>query len=429
MTSRIATIALVVACAAAAASAFAQGTSISPLEPPDTARYLRWGPFRVRPGFTIPTLGYDNNVYAVTDETAAADPGSKVGDYFVALSPRLEGLVLFGHWAFLTFDERLDFFLYAKQSGLDYFNQFGKARLTIPFRRVGLYWDTGYDRTRDRPYDAQNQRPIRKYYPFGLGLVTKFGWRTDSELGWFRNRYNAEDPNDPCDPAVNSSCFTVNDLNNRTEEGGRFKARYLAFGRTRVLLDLSQRTITFDDAEVGAQRDGTERRQLLGLDFGLGGRIFGTFRVGHAAFSLVDPAEEDFNGPVGDVALGYNFGSSGSRLTLTGARDVRYTTYDATPLYVYTGADLTLIKYFNHFVGMELSAGRANLDFLDSPSLDHRVDHDIIGAAGVRFRFSENQLGRRVEYAIRYTRFVINSTENQLDQNRGTFGFGMTVGY
>jgi hypothetical protein len=191
------------------------------------------------------------------------------------------------------------------------------------------------------------------------------------------------------------------------------------------MLDLSRRNITFDDPAVG--RDGDERRQLLGVDFGLGGRIYGTLRVGHASFDLTDPAKTDFNGPVGDVALGYSFGSSGSRITLTGARDVRYTVYESVPTYIFTGADLGLVKYFNRFIGLEVSAGRQVLDFLGDPR--DRVDTDTFGAVGVRFRFSENDLGRRVEYAFRYTRFAIDSTLDFLDQNRGTVGFGVTVGY
>jgi hypothetical protein len=427
--------ALLALCAALAASPAVVAQSISPLDPPDTSRYLRWGPFRVRPGFAISDLGYDNNVFAVTDQTAAEDPGSKVGDYFIALSPRIQGLVLFGHRAFLTFDERLEFYAYARQSEIDYFNNFFNSRLTFPFRRLGLYADVGYDRTRDRPYDNQGIRPLRKAYPLGAGLIVKFGWRTDAELGYLRTRLTADDPSDPsapsdpsvpCNPNIPSSC-TINELNDRTEAGARLKARYLAFGRTRVLLEVSQRTITFNDPDTAADRNGEERRQLAGLDFGLGGTISGTFRVGHANFNLTDPTATDFNGPVADIALSYNFGGSGSRVTFTGYRDVRYTVFDVNPIYVYTGGNLKLIKYFNRFLGIEVGAGRANLNFLGSDP--ERVDNDTNGSLGLLFRISENDLGRRVEYAFRYTRWVVNSTLDYLDQNRGTIGFGVSFGY
>jgi hypothetical protein len=411
---------LLVVLAAGSPAVVAQ--SISPLEPPDTSRYLSWGPFRVRPGIAISDLGYDSNVFAIPDDS----PLPRVGDYFIAVTPRIRGLVLFGHSAFLTFDERLEFYAYAHQREIDYFNNFFNARLTVPFRRFGIYGDIGYDRTRDRPYDAQSIRPLRKAYPLGAGFIVKFGWRTDAELGYVRSRFTADDPSDPCDPSVPSSC-TINHLNDRTEEGVRLKARYLAFGRTRVLFEVARRSITFNDPATAAFRNGDERRQLAGLDFGLGGTISGTFRVGHAKFDLAPPTAVDFNGPVADIALSYNFGSSGSRVLLTGARDVRYTVFDTTPIYVFTGANLKLIKYFNRFIGMEVGAGRANLDFLGS--VPTRVDKDSNGSLGVLFRVSENDLGRRVEYAVRYTRWVLNSTLDYLDQNRGTIGFGVSFGY
>jgi hypothetical protein len=411
----LAVLALAAACSPAA---FAQADSF--LDPPDTSRFLSWGPFRVRPGVAISDLGYDNNVFAITDNS----PIPKVGDYFIALTPRVEGLVLFGHRAYLTFDASLQFYAYAQQSELNYFNGFGKARLTVPFRNFGFYGDFGYDRTRDRPYDAQSIRPLRKEYPLGAGFIARFGWRTDTELGYAQSRITADDPNTPCDPSVPSSCV-INSLNDRTEKGTRLKARYLAFGRTRVLLELSQRSIGFSYPVTAAQRDGDERRQLVGLDFGLGGSISGTFRVGHSHFDLNNPLGADFDGPVADIALAYNFGGDGSHITLVGARDVRYTVFDTSPLYVYTGGDLTFVKYFNRFLGAEIGAGRATLGFLGSS----RADTDTSGSLGLLFRVSDNELGRRVEYSLRYTRFAVNSTIDTLDQNRGTVGFGVAFGY
>lgn len=420
---------LFVLLAALSPTVFAQ--SISPLDPPDTAHYLKWGPVWARPGFAISDLGYDSNVFAVPDGAKLPDgtPVRPVGDYFVALSPRIRGLLLFGHRAFLTFDERLEFYAYAQQSEIDYFNNFFNARLTVPFRRFGLYADVGYDRTRDRPFDAQSIRPLRKDYPLGAGFIVQFGWRSDAALGYTRTRFSADNPSTPCDPSAPSSCAidNLNDLNDRTEEGVRLQARYLALGRTRVLLDVSRRTIVFNDSGTAAQRNGEERRELAGCDFGVDGRIFGTFRIGHSNFDLVDPTATDFNGLVADIALGYSFGGSGSRLTLLGARDVRYTVFDANPLYVFTGGNLKLVKYFNRLLGVEMGAGRATLDFLGDP--DGRVDTNTSASLGLLFRISETSLGRRVEYAFRYTRWSVNSTRDDLDQNRGTIGFGVSFGY
>jgi hypothetical protein len=401
--------------AAAASGHVAFGQSISPLEPPDTSRYLRWGPFRVRPGFNIPALGYDSNVFYRPDD----DPDlPQVGDYFVALAPRIEGLVLFGHSAFLTFDERIEYYAYAGNQDLNYFNQFGKARATVPFRRFGFYGDVGLYRTRDRPLEAQDARPIRRDVPVGAGVILKLGWRTDAELGLVRDRLTATDENDA----------TIGPNSDRVETGTRLRARYLLVGRTRLLLDSSRRTIRFDNAETAGRRDGDERRALLGVDFGLGGTISGTLRAGYSNFDLVDPAATGFSGLVADAAMAYNFGGGGSRIILTAARDTKYSLYDETNLYILTSGELTVIKYFNRFIGAELGTSRSVLEFLGDPQ--DRIDHYQTVSAGVRFRFSETDLGRKVEYSFRYVHSQTDSSPGTArDQSRGTIGFGVSYGY
>ena len=387
---------------------------ISPLEPPDTSRYLQWGPLRVRPGLTIPTFGYDSNVFYSTD-----DADDQVGDYFINISPRVDGLVLFGHRGFLTFTERLEFYVYASEHDANYFNQLGRARFTLPLGNYGIYVDGGYDRVRDRPADADDIRPIRREIPFGTGLIFKFGWRTDAEIGYARSRFTGEDPDAlPC-----PGCFTIEQRIDRVEEGLRLNARYLMFGRTRFTLRASQRDIVFDEPAV--ERDAHERRVVPGLDFGLGGRISGTLRAGWANFDLDRPGAEDFQGGIADIALMYRLGGFGSSLALRAQRDIRYSVLESTDLYTYSGGELTFVRYFNRFIGMELGGGRYTLDFLGDP----REDDILRGSAGVRFRLSENDLGRRVEYAFRYTLARRDSTEPFYDSTRGTIGFGMSFGY
>jgi hypothetical protein len=397
----------------------AAAQEISPLAPPSTDRYLRWGPFWVRPSLTIPTFGYDDNVFYIPDNSLVPP----VGDYFLDISPGVEGLVLFGNRAFVTFAEKLEFYAYANEHDADYFNQFGRARVTFPLGKYGVYVDGGYDRVRDRPADATDIRPIRKEIPFGGGMIFKFGWRTDVEVGYAKTRFTGEDPDDPCIVHPSPNCITIDRRIDRGEAGARLLARYLLFGRTRFTLQASERDIVFDDPSV--QRDAHERRVLPGLDFGLGGRVYGNVRVGWANFDLENPAAEDFQGGVADIAVGYRLGGLGSSLYLRGFRDVQYSVLESTDLYTNTGGELTFVRYFNRFIGMELGGGRSTLDFLG----DDRKDDILRGSAGVRFRISENDLGRRVEYAFRYVLTRRNSNIPSLDQTRGTIGFGMSFGY
>jgi hypothetical protein len=322
----------------------------------------------------------------------------------------------------MTFNERLEFYVYANEHDVDYFNQFGTARVTFPLGSYGVYVESGYVRVRDRPADATDIRPIRKEIPFGGGMIFKIGWRTDVEAGYTRTRFTGEDPDDPCvDPST--GCFTIAQRIDRDEAGFRLFARYLLFGRTRLTMSASERDIVFDDPAV--QRDAHERRILPGLDFGLGGRVYGTVRAGWANLNLERPDAEDFHGGVADIAVGYRLGGLGSTLYLRGFRDVQYSVLESTDLYTNTGGELTFVRYFNRFIGMELGGGRSTLDFLG----DERKDDILRGSAGVRFRISENDLGRRVEYAFRYVLARRNSNLDFLDQTRGTIGFGLSFGY
>jgi len=410
----------------------AAAQEVSPLEPPDLTRYLRWGAFRVRPAILVPTLGYDSNVY-YRPVNSTVPP---VGDYFANVSPSVEGTVLFGTRAFLTFDERLEFYLYAHEP-VNYFNQLGKARLTVPFAaRWVLYGDIGYDRTRDRPIEAQDQRPIRIDRPLGIGAIVRFGWRTDAEFGVTRTRSTASDPDEQltCIPGVDPGCFSTGDLNDRTETGTRVLARYLLFGRTRLVVEMQRSDIVFDNPQV--LRDGHERRILPGMDFGLGGRISGTFHVGYARFDLGRAGAEGFEGAVGDAALGYQLGGLGSYLTLTGTRDVRYSINETSDLFRYAELTLTFVKYFNRLIGLEASSGHGRVVYLGDPN--NRTDAILQGSLGVRLRLSETEIGRRVEYAFRYTLTRRNASCviavapfncDEFDQNRGTVGFGLVYGY
>jgi hypothetical protein len=287
-----------------------------------------------------------------------------------------------------------------------------------------VYVDGGYDRIRDRPADATDVRPIRKEIPFGGGMIFKFGWRTDVEVGYAKTRFTGADPDDPCVDPSSGDCFTIEQRIDRDEDGFRLSARYLLFGRTRFTLKASERDIVFDDPTV--QRDAHERRILPGLDFGLGGRVYGNVRVGWANFNLEKPTAADYQGGVADVAVGYRLGGLGSTLYLRAYRDVQYSVLESTDLFTNTGAELTFVRYFNRFIGMELGGGHGTLDFLGA---DTRKDDIARGSAGIRFRLSENDLGRRIEYAFRYVLTRRNSNFDELDQTRGTIGFGMSFGY
>ena len=131
------------------------------LEPPDLGDYLRWGAFRVRPGFVLSELGYDNNIFRT-----AVDP---VGDYTGTLSPRVEALVLFGDRAFLTYRGVLGYTAYVNHSEQNFANLRNASRLTFPFRRTGLFIEGQLNHLEQRPIDIEQIRTDQNQDGLGAG--------------------------------------------------------------------------------------------------------------------------------------------------------------------------------------------------------------------------------------------------------------------
>lgn len=400
--------------AALAASGPALAQSGDPTRPPDLSRYLRWGPLHVRPGLVIPQVGRDDNVKYCYDGEADC---TRLSDFVVTVSPRLDGLFFLGKRAFVTFNERFDYSFYshdddAEYGDLNYGNNYLSGRIALPLRRIALWSDLAHNRIRERPIEQENVRPTQRENRVGFGARVTFGWRTDLDLGFTRSDWQYTIPG-----------VSLAVPRDRVEDQIRVKGRYLLAGRTRATVDFSDKTVDYDDPAYPG--DGNDRRVLGGLDFGLGGRLSGNLRVGAADVDMTNPALEDYRGMVGDAALAWRFGRAGSVATLEAKRDVVFTIYEVSGIFVDRLARLRLVNYFNRIFGVEASAGRGKLDF---PGLTRRDDY-WVASGGLRVRLSETEIGRRIEYTLNVTRYERTSTDPGLDQSRTTVGFGAIVGY
>jgi hypothetical protein len=411
---------LSVALLLAAGQAHAQATTA--LDPPALERYLRWGPVRVRPGFTLTNLGYDDNVFYRTAGTARPAEG----DWYATLSPRAEGVVLLGHRAFATFDGKLDYTAYKDNSEINYTNSSLASRVTLPFRGAGLFWDVSHRRTQDRPLDLQDARPVRRERSLGAGMIVKAGWRTEFEIGSAFTRFSNSDDNFlQCRGAGGSApCYTIGDLLDRTETVNQVRARYRLLGRTRLTLEARLRDLNFGSRDARVARDGRETRLLPGIDFGEGGRLTGTLRVGRSRLDIDATPGTDYAGLVGEARLSYRVGG-GLTLQAGGQRDVAFSIYSGNEFYVRRATDVRAIKYFNRLFGVEAGYGRGRLDFPSTVRTDRLATYD----GGVRLRLSETALGRRVEYTLKWVHTRVDSSLNGLDQSRSTVGVGAVIGY
>jgi hypothetical protein len=337
------------------------------------------------------------------------------------VSPRLEGLVLFGHRAFLTFDERLEFTAYVDHSDQNYWDQRGNARIVAPWRRMGFFSDLVLNRVRERPVDLQDIRPTRRERGLGGGVILLPGWRTELEMGVTRTRWAYSDPDFLADGQ------TIDERLDRDQDRLSLRARYRLVGRTYLTSDAYLGRFEFAEPDPdGGSKDSRERTLLPGVDFGEGGRLSGTARLGWTEIDTEDSQRPDFSDVVGNIALAYRPGSH-TTLRADAMRQPGFTVTGSTLYYLESRAGVGAVRYFNRIVGIEANVARTRLTFPDTS--DDRTDRILQYDGAVRLRLAENSLGRRVEYRLRLERYVRDSTLDSEDLSRTTFGVGAVVGF
>jgi hypothetical protein len=404
--------------AAALVAALAGSTAAAEtgaLAPPDLARYLRWGPLRVRPAFELREVGYDDNIFSTATNT--------IGDFRATLAPRVDGLVLFGGRGFLTFQERLEYTAYREYDDQNFFAQHGKARATMPFGRFGLFVDGTLIYGKERPIDQQDVRADRDERGLGFGGIFQPGWRTEIELAHARTTYRYEDP----DAAIGPGVPTIGDQLDRTDRKNSLEIRYRARGRTRLTLSARRDSIDFESPSSSG-RNSQAWGLVPGVDFGVGGTLSGTAQIGWGSVDAEDPEEEDFDDVVGRAELAYR---PAPRLTLllNGVREPGFTLADAGIFYLNTNTRLRAVYYFHRVLGVESGGSLGKLRFPGATGVDAREDDVSSLEAGLRFRLAETSLGRRVEYVLGARRTRTDSTVPSLSVSNTVIGLTAVVGY
>ena len=386
----------------------AQAQQNDPFEPPDLERYVRWGVLRVRPGFSMPNFGIDDNVFFASGD----EP--KQSDLRMTLGVRLEGLLLLGKRSFLEFDEGFDYTAYETYTSANYHQQRFESRYTYPFERIGFYAEFDEIDSQDRLTSELDSRTDRRLRHLGGGVLLKLGWRTTAEIGHIHNDWKFSNPQDP----------QVGPLLDRVERGPTARFAYRLTGLTRLTLQAEAKDITFDDPDVG--RDSNEWTVLPGVRFGEDGTLSGVLGFGVTKIDNKDSSKLDLEEPVGEARLLYKMGFASS-LRVDGSREVGFAVYQDNNYYLHSDVDATLTHFFNQVFGVVGGAGKGRLKFPGSD--DVRVDDVTRYAFGVKWRVSRDPLGRRVEYGIRWTYYRRDSTIPSLDQTRQTLGLDATVGF
>jgi len=386
----------------------------SALEPPPLERYLRWGPLRVRPGFELRNVGYDDNIFATNND--------EVGDYTATLAPKIDGLVLFSDRAFVTFEQKLRYTGYADNSDQNFTDYVGQARATFPLQRMGFFVDGLYNRSKERPVDQQDIRADRDENGLGYGVILQPGWRTELELGRSHKKWRYSDPD--ANPAAP---LTIGDRLDRDEVRHLLEVRYRILGRTRLTLAAHVDTIEFE-SPAASGRDSREWALLPGVSFGEGGSLTGSVRVGWTEIDADDPAATDFDDLVGRAQLALRT-SSRWNLRLDGVREPGFTVSGDGIFYLNTETRVTGVYYLNRIVGVETGGSLGTLEFPSSSAPIERKDRVSSYQGGLRFRLAENSMGRRIEYNLTLRRWRRNSNDDTQDRSRTTLGLGAVVGF
>ncbi len=390
----------------------------SKLEPPELDQYLRWGFLRVRPGFSVSNLGYDDNIFRSREE--------KVGDYTARLSPRMDGLVLLGDRAFLSFKEQFDYTLYLENNDQNYSNNRASAKFTLPLGDFGFIADLMLNDYRWRPIDQEDVRAKLEENRIGLGLVLLPGWRTEIEIGQSITDFSHFDPD------FTSAGQSISERLDRRERASTLELSYHLMGRTNLLLSGLSKDIEFDydypSLEEDIDRNTQEWRALGGISLGEGGSLTGSLRIGWARIDARDPAIPDLSEVIGEIELVFRPGSS-TKIMLEGERLPGFAVYDVNSYFLHTGAELSIVHYLNSLLGLEVGSGAGRLTFPEGESGTAREDRIRMYEGGIRFRIFENALGRRVEYSLKIGREHRMSNIDYFDRDRTTFYAGAVLGF
>lgn len=369
----------------------------SPLEPPELSRYLRWGFLRVRPGFEIANAGYDDNILST--------PQSPVSDYTATAYAKLDGLMLIGSRAFLTFTERLGYQAFAENRDQGFPVQRADARLTVPFGRMGAIVDGAWVRDSERPADQQDIRPERDEAGGGVGLIFEPGWRVSVELRRAVRRWRYSDRD-----FTTAGGQTIDERLDRDDERTTFDLRYRTVGRTSLTLGAFSGTTEFTDLSAGgARKDSDEWQVLPGIAFGEGGSLSGTAEVGWRRITARDPTRPSFSDWIGEIDLTYRpVGRTHLRLDVH--RRPGFSVTEQSTYFVDSHAGLRLVYYFNRAFGAEAGTGFGRVEFPDADGSTARHDDIFSYNLALRVRLSENSIGRRIEYRLNLQRYERESS-------------------
>jgi hypothetical protein len=197
-------------------------------------------------------------------------------------------------------------------------------------------------------------------------------------------------------------------------------------------MELADRSVEFDNPFLGSLpgvlRNLDQSTLLPGVDFGIGGKLSGRLQYGYTRLDYVDPALTDYRGIVGRTALTYHMKGS-SRITLEAERKVDFSVWENNSYLLDDRRSLRVTRFLNRYLGLEGLYSRGTVEIPEPAQGLSRRDRIRIYSIGVVARMFENDLGRKIEYAVRFRDLDQVSSIQDLDQSRRTITLSADVGF
>jgi hypothetical protein len=388
----------------------------------------RWGPFFVYRTFSIDNIGYDNNVFLVSEE----DDRPKETDFVVRMGPEIQAQLLIGSRMALTLRDKLTGEFWAEFTELNSFSNDFEGQYDILLGRILLTTKGRWNTSFGRPSSEFDDRTRRKRTDLEQRAIWFITPKTDLQVSATvaRTRYSDEESRFLIDPDGDGTGqrVTIETALNRDSNEVAAELGWRPRNRTRFLVGYSFEDQDFVSDEAG--RDAEEMRVYVGAEFRPSAYISGRIEVGRSELdSSEDRFEyEPYEGTFSDTNLVYRPTGS-TRVSLGYSQEARFSTYDRNLYYEYTQREIAIETFPGNWLGFQLGASRRDLDYpepnsVSAPIGERRADTIDDYYGGLLFRLPRGlQMGIRVGRRDRDSNVRFARDEQTYLQTTGSFRF------
>jgi hypothetical protein len=353
---------------------------------------LRLGAFYLYSTFEIGELGYDENLYAPTEEER--------DDFTISLSAPQRLYFVPSRKFVLSADVRPGYVWYRKAEDARHWNLRYRGDMHLLFNR--MYSDFYYEKADERRRDLSELNFLVDLDSQQIGNDTEIAISSRSNIVtgvFFRE---IEYPN------AEGTAFDFEEVSRLNRDEARYSAafRHKTFPLTSTEIGAARETYDFQDNRRDGDRDqawvGATRRT---------GRSTLRAQIGAARLDYIDPSEKDYSGPLGFVS--YEFSPRRRWVgTITGRRDLVFSVYAENQHFAADRLSATFTLPATRWLDLRF-VGEAGKNSYFVPTFDEidrinkeREDDILYGSVGFTTRLNRLAVGLDVGRFERKSNFM-----------------------